>query len=527
MDHTAERQEALTAVVDNKPRFPLWVSNLLVFGLLISAVLFYFLWQISQTRRAFLDNANAHAQLVASVIQLNAKGALFSQAVAEKILHTFLVNTARFVDYLDGIEPFSADELTAFSEELHLTGIKLFRPDSETIEGPRNWSAGSLFACQADSRLTHWQEKHLYLFSWPGKETDGCVVIGVAAGNIESLQKQLGLQRFCDTLSALPGISYVEMKDFVTNTRQSQPGPSVAIIEKKGSYVAEALIFPEGRELAIGLNADRLMATLNRLWLDFIIFGTCLALLGAFFSVVLFRWQSFHLSQARAYEKQLSLERENASLGRAAATIAHDVRNPLNALGMGLQRLQIEADEILPEHRHLLSLMLDAVRRTNGIVCSLLNYTRPHVPEKKEMRLDRIVEDTLDLYMTRCKECGISIEKKIQFSRSISGDPDLLGQVMENLIKNAIEAQPDGGCISLELTPGDDEVWLAIRNCGFGLSPENAESILEPYFTTKAEGTGLGLSIAQRIVQAHNGRMQVRCPAEGIIEIGICLPLNQ
>jgi signal transduction histidine kinase len=141
------------------------------------------------------------------------------------------------------------------------------------------------------------------------------------------------------------------------------------------------------------------------------------------------------------------------------------------------------------------------------------------------MRLDLLVEDMLLLYARRCEASGIAVSRQISFRRSIPGDPGLLGQVAENLLKNAIEAQTGGGVIHVEVSPGQDQgVCLKVTNRGFSLEPEAAERILEPYFTTKADGTGLGLTISRRIVEAHGGRMTVRVHEPGTVEISVWLP---
>lgn len=230
-------------------------------------------------------------------------------------------------------------------------------------------------------------------------------------------------------------------------------------------------------------------------------------------------------TNSRSFERQLSKEREDAALGRAAATIAHEVRNPLNALGIGLQRLQIEENELNPEHQHLVGLMLDAVRRANGIVSGLLSYAGPQKPKHKIMYLDLLTENMLNLYQYRFTELDIRVTKRIDFREPISGDPDLLSQVVENLLKNAVEAQPHGGFLHMELERQNHEIVLKVRNGGFPLSPNQAERILEPYFTTKATGSGLGLPVAQRIVQAHGGHLEVKATEKDTVEIAIHLPI--
>jgi two-component system, NtrC family, sensor histidine kinase HydH len=219
------------------------------------------------------------------------------------------------------------------------------------------------------------------------------------------------------------------------------------------------------------------------------------------------------------------MEREDAALGRVAAAIAHEVRNPLNALGMGLQRLQIEARELILDHQQLVSLMLDSVTRTNRIIGGLLKYARPQKPNRRSMRLDSIIEEHLLLYQPQCTEIGIEVTKNIDFRKPVFADADLLGQIFQNLLFNAIEAQTGGGFIRVELKRRGSEVGLAIRNGGFLLPADEAEHIFEPYFTTKVQGTGLGLSIAQRIAEAHGGRLEVRSMENNQVEIVAHLPL--
>jgi len=130
------------------------------------------------------------------------------------------------------------------------------------------------------------------------------------------------------------------------------------------------------------------------------------------------------------------------------------------------------------------------------------------------------------LYQSQCDELGIEVRQMIAFGDSVFGDPDLLRQVIENLIRNAIEAQREGGYLEVELKGRSQEIVLSFRNKGFPLPPDEAERIFEPYFTTKAQGTGLGASIVRRIVIAHGGRMEVQAKGGGEVEISVYLPLT-
>ena len=124
-------------VVENiRRRVPLWLANLFVFAFLFCAVVAYFLWQAHQAKKNFVENVQEHAVLVAQVIQLSARGSVLSKRAVEEILEAFLGNTARFVDYLDKVEPFTREELTAFSEESGLVGIGIQKAGKMVVEGP-------------------------------------------------------------------------------------------------------------------------------------------------------------------------------------------------------------------------------------------------------------------------------------------------------------------------------------------------------------------------------------------------------
>lgn len=232
-------------------------------------------------------------------------------------------------------------------------------------------------------------------------------------------------------------------------------------------------------------------------------------------------------TKSRSYERQLSKVREDAALGRAAATIAHEVRNLLNSVSIGTQRLQLEAEELTVEHEHLLELMMEAVRRANRMVTGLLDYSRPRIPRLETVQPAKLVDNILELHLSRCEELGIRIEKHMDFQGTIQADSDLLAQVVENILQNAIEAQPHGGFVALTLKLQNFQMALVVRNGGFEAPPEKLEMILEPYYTTKATGTGLGLSIVRRIVEAHDGQVAVSTPYGKVLEIAVFIPLGR
>ncbi len=503
---------------------PLWVSNLLAFGCMFAAIVGYFLWQAQVTRDAFIARIKEASGLVANVIELSAKGALLSQQVSEELLQTFLGNTARFILYLDAIEPFTAGELSGFAREASLAGIYIARPGGAVVEGPPGWTKALSLHPEKTPLLQYNAASHLYVLRWPDSNKGGWVLVGVEAARIEKLQKELGLEAVIATITRLPGIRYIRTMPAGNNSAQTGREQQVELMGSGPAAVAEVNMTVGETGMTVGLDAAHLETAMQRLWRDFIGFSAAVACLGLVLSLVLYRQQAKHLAQISAYEKKIADERQDAALGKAAAAIAHEIRNPLNALSMGLQRLQKEAPALSGENLALLEIMRDAVRRTNGIVSDLLSYAVPRALVRHAVRLDRSVEKVLRLYEARCRQQGISVELVADSARPVSGDQDLIEQVIENLLKNAMEAQPRGGFIKIVIDDLGRDIRLAMTNGGFSLPGEAVARITEPYFTGRPDGTGLGLAIVRRIVQEHGGTLAIQPADGGILLITILFP---
>lgn len=250
---------------------------------------------------------------------------------------------------------------------------------------------------------------------------------------------------------------------------------------------------------------------------------------GIFFSWLFHHFQTGYLTKIREIERELAHQREDAALGRSAAAITHEIRNPLNAMSMGLQRLQIEADDLSDEYQQLIDDILKALKRTNSIVSNISQYAKPLTPQKKKIKIRETADHILSLYRKKCEDYGVKIDCSIPENHEINADSGMIEQVMENLIKNAVEAQSpdtetDKRFIKISTDINGKNTKISVENSGFNMNISQAREILEPYFTTKTRGTGLGLSIVQKIVYAHQGQIEVNVPEPGIIRITISIP---
>ncbi len=507
---------------------PGWRANLMVFGLLIGLVLVYFFWQVRRSQDMFSAYAREHARMLAGVIELNARGALLSHQALEEIVSLFLGNTARFVEYLDGIEPFRGEELAAFARENGLDAICVIRSDGSAAQGGPGPPQIFETLCQApDGVLRHLPLEHLYAAAWPGADGSGCVGVALKAAGIEHLQERIGIDRLLQSLSDLAAVRYVRLGVEVLpapGEGEGQKTDAIRFVDTENGRTAEVRRSLGDRVLTVGINADQYVVRVRLLWGEFVVFSAVLAALGGFFSWVLFRFQQRYLLQTRAVERTLAVEREDAALGRSAAAIAHEIKNPLNAISMGLQRLQMEACGLSDADRKLIVTLQGALDRADGIVGNLRRYAMPLVPVLQPVRMEMLVRDVLRLYRSQCAQRAVELRLAVHADSFLQADRQLLSQAIENLIKNSVEAQPDGGIVRLSIDRRGGECVFRVENGGLVVPEGGVDRILEPYYTTKARGTGLGLAIVRRVVAAHGGRVTVATSPPDMLCVTLFLP---
>ena len=503
---------AFASIIDSRLErlIPTWKGNLLIPGIIIFIVLGYFLWQVNTAERTFFKQVKDNAQLISETVQLNANNTLLSQSVIEEITYAFMGNTARFVDYLDAIDPFTQPELSAFCQQTGLSWIVIQRPQGLTEGWGDVPMQGTLAAEGAAKTYTLKRE-------W----APGSIKIAFSNHRIRTLERQIDLKETLKRLSRLSGIAYVRLESPPPDKRQPYYG--VRLIDSQ--RIAETrLRMKAGDTLVVGVSARPYYDERSRLWTQFLAFTVLAAVIGVLVSWVLFYYQTKNLNQVRAFERSLAKQQEDAALGQASSTITHELRNPLNAISMGLQRLRIEADELTLEHQDLIDTMLKAMQRTNGIIANLGRYTKTLKPQRQPVDLNAVIDHLLMLYKGALSERGTAVTFTPCADAPLVGDQQLLEEMLENLIKNAIEAQPQGGYISIELKRQGAALAIELENAGFDLPPEKVVRIFDPYFTTKTQGSGLGLAIAKRIIEAHGGSISGHIPRDGVLHVHILLP---
>jgi two-component system sensor histidine kinase PilS (NtrC family) len=201
-----------------------------------------------------------------------------------------------------------------------------------------------------------------------------------------------------------------------------------------------------------------------------------------------------------------------AAVGRLAAAIAHEIRNPLTSIAGSVSMLS-GAAEMTEDQRQLLQIVTRESERLNNIITDFLAYSRG-----KQYRFDRVdllplLEDTLTLLENRlvAEKTGIHIERNFKVREALAlADGDKIKQVFWNFCQNAVRAMKDGGTLTVTLETAGDDWQVNFADTGHGMSPQQTEKIFEPFQSGFDGGTGLGLAIVYQIVQAHEGKVWAR-----------------
>ncbi len=233
-----------------------------------------------------------------------------------------------------------------------------------------------------------------------------------------------------------------------------------------------------------------------------------------------FNEMTAELEKKRDLEAQLQQAEKSAVVGRLGSAIAHEIRNPLNYINLTLDHLR---SKYAPEDREkrekfdkLTSQLKDEVARINSQISDFLNYSRPANANLRAVDARKIVEDSLRIVEAQAAENNIKIGVvEHENVPQIMGDPEFLRSVFNNLFINAVQSMgTEGGHLSVKISPDNGFVRFEITDTGNGIPAENLSKIFEPYFSTKETGTGLGLAIVHKIVDIHNGTIDVES-AEG------------
>src|SRR5579863_7465431 len=203
---------------------------------------------------------------------------------------------------------------------------------------------------------------------------------------------------------------------------------------------------------------------------------------------------------------EIELSRRLSASGRLTRGVAHEVKNPINAIVLHLQLLRNKLAHQEPDTRRHMDIIESEIRRLDRVVQTLVDFTRPRDLHLEEVDLRRLLDDVAQLAAPDAEQHGVTIERHLSEMRlPIKVDVDLMKQAILNVVLNGVQAMPNGGVLTISARPRENAVIAEVQDQGSGIPQEMHDKVFELYFTTKKDGSGIGLAQTYQILQWHYG----------------------
>ena len=516
--------------------------------------------QESLTTLELLENPSG-SSYPTSLLSGNLYG--LDESVAE-----YLLEAAHRVDQMDRAKPLTPSDLQSLADQYLVTSIEIYDTKGNLLRGspkpsPISTKEGLLRELIEEKRSVAidlfgkpLSEGHWFSIAILRKITPGMIAFHLNGEQMKRLFRQFAIQRSISDMNLREGILFISVQDSHLNTLASTDSGSIEKKEedpflisalrsdqplsrlqesKKGEEIFEvtkSFSFKKERIglIRIGYSVKEIYPVLNHIKKNVILSISFFLILGISAITLIWVNQNRHLKKMKEMEDRIQLADRLSSLGHLAAGVAHEIRNPLNAMGMGLQRLR---REFLPqeeskkeEYLSFTDLILKEVRRVNEIIEQFLTLSRPFQLNLKASSLQDLLRNLIALFKEEASSQGINLQTEMRDELPlIKMDIEKLTQALINIMKNGMQAMEQGGILRIETHPFKDRVDVVISDSGSGISPDQMEKIFNYYYTTKENGVGLGLPIAHRIIEAHGGQLKVESKVGVGTKVIVTLPV--
>jgi len=232
------------------------------------------------------------------------------------------------------------------------------------------------------------------------------------------------------------------------------------------------------------------------------------------------------LTQVKSLEEELRRSERMAALGKMAAGVAHELRNPLSSI-KGLALLLKSRFQEKSNDRETADILVQEVERLNRSIGELLDYTRPQKLIKEDVHPEEVVRKALSLIRMDAESMGVKTGIHVTgIIPAIQADQDKLNQVFLNLFLNSIQAMEHGGKLDIQITNEGSNVTFTVKDTGCGIDKDDLPRVFDPYFTTKPEGTGLGLAMSVKIIEEHGGTISFHSEPDKGTTVIVTLPVS-
>ena len=482
----------------------------------------------------------------------------------------YLLEVLHRVDQIDREKPLSPSDLQYLTGQYRITSIEIYDSKGNSLRG---WP--SRFSPPEKRRLLREliekkQPVAIDLLGRPLSEgqwfsmavwrrmSPEIVALYLNGEQLKRLLRQFAIQRAISDIGLREGILYISIQDtslnVIANTDSTLIGRSEEDPFLKSSLQGKRVLFrhyqsSKGEEIfevvksfslkdktmgliRIGYTPEEIRPVLSQIKKNVFLSVFFFLILGSSAITLIWVNQNRHLKKMKEMEDRIHLAERISSLGHLAAGVAHEIRNPLNAIGMGLQRLKREflpSDESKrEEYISFAELILKEIRRVNDIIEQFLTLSRPFQLNLKESSLQDLCHHLVTLFQEEASSLGIRLQAQISPDMPhLAIDPEKLTQALINIMRNGMQAMGQGGLLRVEAKSLKEGLEVTISDSGSGIPPERMEKIFNYYYTTKEKGVGLGLPIAHRIIEAHGGQLKIESRAGVGTKVTVTLPVER
>jgi signal transduction histidine kinase len=233
------------------------------------------------------------------------------------------------------------------------------------------------------------------------------------------------------------------------------------------------------------------------------------------------------LESARRIEDEIELSRRLSATSRLTSGVAHEVKNPINAIVLHLENMRNKLDGTAPAAQRHMDIIENEIRRLDRVIQTLVDFTRPVNLRFAPLNLKSLLDDVVALTAPDAAQARVEMHLATEPAASIRADRDLIKNVLVNVVLNGIQAMPEGGELHIRLQQEGDDVVVTIRDSGTGIPPEVQERIFDLYFTTKKSGTGIGLAQAFQAMHLHRGSISFDSKVGVGTEFRLCFPATE